>query len=486
MKNDYVPVEIDSREVENENLISKGNIDDPSKGTLNYLQTLVDKEGLKSFQYFTAFSLGLITFINGIYAYEFNFIYPSIIKFQSITGVLKELLNTSFAFGDMVGAFTCQYFAKYFGRSNSIIMFSAVLMINSCIISVFSNIWWLSICRLIGGISIGVNYCLMVPTLTEFLPTKFREIITITFLSFFRVGIIVYVLVDRIFSIGQNNMMSYLQNEKNEIWRNALYLPATISILLFITNIFSVKETPRYLFLNSRNNEAIREIKRIYHRHLKSFEDDKLVKEGKEFCELSKFQGKFVDLFSGNYIRQTILTSAILLCSNICTTSNTYSLPLILNFNISSFWGYIIIQQAVAALAHIPAILLSRNKKIGRKYTITIGFFGTALISIITLAFSNGIEISSPIMFSFMMLFGPTGKLYVAECFPTKLRVEAISLSYSLARMGDFLSFILCGMLHSLFNYGPMLVIFISSIIGGICTLLLKVETSHTALDTRM
>jgi MFS family permease len=486
MKNDYVPVEIDSREVENENLLNKGNSDDPAKGTLHCLQSIIDKEGLKSFQYFTAFALGLITFINGIYSYEFNFIYPSIIKFQSISSVLKELLNTSFAFGDMIGAFTCQYFAKYFGRSNSIIMFSAVLMINSCIISVFSNIWWLSLCRLIGGISIGINYCLIVPTLTEFLPTKFREIITITFLSFFRVGIIVYVLVDRIFAIGQKNMMSYLQTEKNEIWRYALYLPAVISILLFITNIFSVKETPRYLFLNSRNKEAVREIKRIYRRHLKSIEEDKLVKEGKEFSEQSKFQAKFVDLFSGNFIRQTLLTSAILLCSNICTTSNTYSLPLILNFNISSFWEYIIIQQTVAVIAHIPAILLSRNEKIGRKYTIMIGFFGTALISIVTLAISNGVEITSPIMFLFMILFGPTAKLYVAEAFPTKLRVEAISLSFSLARLGDFLSFLLCGMMHSFFNYGPMLVIFISAIIGGTCTLLLKVETSNVALDTRM
>ena len=84
----------------------------------------------------------------------------------------------------------------------------------------------------------------------------------------------------------------------------------------------------------------------------------------------------------------------------------------------------------------------------------------------------------------FMVFFITCTKLYIAEAFPTKLRAQAISVTYSIGRLGDICSFLLCDFTHSLFDYGPMLVIIGACILGIICTFLLRIETYNKALDS--
>lgn len=486
MKNEFINQNDNSIELEESYLLntsSKLN-KEKSKGGLAYLQGIIDKEGLRSFQYLSGFALGLAFLLYGILSYEFNFIYPALNKALNLSGTQKEMINLSFSIGDIIGAFISQYLSKYFGRRNSILTASAVLLVTSCAVSIFTDVIWLCLCRFISGVSIAINFCLIITSVTEFLPSYAREIMTISFISFFRLGIIFYVLVDRIFNFPRDNMIDYF-NKKNDDFKHAVYLPAMISIFLFIFNTFAVKETPRYLFLNDKYIEGKEIIKEVYKKQALSLDYNILIREAEDFAEESRSQNSFIDLFSERYLRLTLLTCFILVFSHICNTSNIYCLPLILNFDISNFWEYIILQQAVALIAHGPAVYLSHNVHIGRKYTILIGFSGVAIISLTTLAFSDGILISSPFMNLFITFFMSVTKLYIAEAFPTKLRNAAISLSYSTARVGDFLSFILCDLTHSLFNYGPMLVIFIASLIGGTCTFLLRVETSNISLDRK-
>jgi MFS family permease len=484
MKNEYISNDELSRELEETYLINMSESKNKSNGSLSYLQSIIDLEGLKSFQFLTGFALGLVFLLYGILGYEFNILYPALNKVLNLSGTQKEFINISFTLGDIIGAFISQYLSKFFGRRNSILAFSGILMVTSCIVVIFTNIVWICICRFISGFSISVNYSLIIPTFTEFLPTFARELVSLSFYSFLRLGIIFYVLVDRIFYYPEDNMVRYF-NEKNDNWRYALYLPALVSIFSFITNTFAVKETPRYLFLNGNHKEGVEVIKEVYKRQSTGLDFDRIEREAENFAEESKSQSSFSDLFGENYLRLTLIACLILLCGNICNISNNYSLPLILNFEISNFWQYIILQQAVAMIAHIPASFLAHNVHIGRKYTILIGFSGSAIISLVTLFFSNGIEISSPIMNFFIVLFGAVAKLYINEAFPTKLRVEAISFSFSIGRVGDFLAIILSDLTHKVFNYGPMLVIFLASIIGGTCSLFLRIETSNRALDMK-
>ena len=307
-------------EIEDSLLINKTSSKEDHKLGLPYLQSIIDSQGLGSFQYLTGFALGMVFFMYGILTYEFNFIYPSLKSALHLTGTQKAFINTSFSLGDIFGAFTSQYLSKGFGRKNSILSFSAVLMVVSFVVSAFTNIWWISLCRFISGYSIAINYCLIIPILTESIPTSSREIFSIAFFSGIELGIMVYILFDRTFYFPEDNITAYLM-KKNDDLKDTLFLPAIVSILIFITHAFILRETPRYLFLNAKYEEGIRTVKEIYSGRIENIQEDKLKSDAESFADELKIESSFIDLFSGNFLRLTLLTSIILVCCNTCSTT---------------------------------------------------------------------------------------------------------------------------------------------------------------------
>jgi hypothetical protein len=75
-------------------------------------------------------------------------------------------------------------------------------------------------------------------------------------------------------------------------------------------------------------------------------------------------------------------------------------------------------------------------------------------------------------------------KVYVVEAYPTKLRDIAIGACFFVGRLGDLICIPLCDLFFGFFPYGPVLLILILCIAGGISALMLPFETNKVPLDS--
>ena len=95
MENEYITNNEVSRELEETYLINVSESKNKSNGSLSYLQSIIDLEGLKSFQFLTGFALGLAFLLYGTLSYEFNFLYPALNEVLNLSGTQKEFINIS-------------------------------------------------------------------------------------------------------------------------------------------------------------------------------------------------------------------------------------------------------------------------------------------------------------------------------------------------------------------------------------------------------
>jgi MFS family permease len=452
---------------------------------LIYFQSIVDQVGMVKYQYFIAFACGLIYFNYGSLVYEFNFIYPTLTKLLHLNDFRKELISASLGLGELFGAILAHSISKKFGRRSPILFSSGLLMVFSLLMIAYVNIWWMSFCRLICGFSIGLTATLMLPTLIELLPTDKREFMTLGAISFYRLGIIFYVLVDKLVISPDNKEVndSIKKEESAFIWKYSILLSSIVTIVSFVIFNFAVRESPRFLFLNLKSEEAIKIMKEIFPLQNMNLDEERLKREAIDFNEDKKDENNLCVMFDEKYLYLTIITTLMMAASSILNMSNIYSLPLILKYNINDLWPLVVLQQALGFVAVFFSAYLAEIPYIGRKYTLFMGYMATLIIATVTLIFSDGIKIVSPLINIPIVISYTVSKMYLTEVFPTNLRIYALASAAVLCRAGDLLVFMMSDYTNKLFHYGPMLVMVVGSLIGSTCSYLISIETSHLQLD---
>jgi MFS family permease len=454
---------------------------DAHKNKMQYLQSIIDTCGFQCFHYLMILSIGMLFFNQGVIEYELNFIYNKLDLFLDLTYSRKSLLTSSFFLGSIIGASLINLVYFYFGRKWPVIIFTLNLSIFSLLFILFENLYWMSFCRFMSGVSLEMAICLCMPILTEISPSHLREYAMASTLVFYRLGVTFYVIFYHLILQGSQN-----DSNVHSFWRNSIILCCMTTVFGLILTFISMSDSPRGLMARNQFDEARKVLKKITCSSNMHIDENRLKIELELYKEENNInnESSFWDLCNNKNIRLLVLTSIIVFCALFNKIGNLYALPLIVDSNDPKLWLSVVFQQIMAIIGVLLMSWAVSFEKFGRKYGLVACYFILATISFITFFLKIGIEITSPLMNLFIGGCHVVAKIYVTEVFHTKIRVAAYSVVIFCGLIGKLVAPLLGDWIKIHISYGPFFLMAITSTMGGISSLMLPYETSGKILDT--
>ena len=339
-------------------------------------------------------------------------------KSFQITPAQLGLLVSSISFGAVIGAFLNGFIIDRIGRKNTILLSALFFFIGSILCFLSKNINMLIFSRVFTGIAVGVVSFAVPLYLSEISSKENRGKIV----SFFQVAITLGIL--------GAYFTNYCLSGFNDNWRFMLLFGAIPALILLLGFLFQ-KDTPRWLILKNRKEEAVKILEKL---HNKPSENE--IKEIE-----STVQNNDKIKFSKKLIKPFVIGIGMMFVQ-ICTGINAiiYFTPTIfkhVGFDsdsnalfITIFIGVINFLMTFVAVAFVD--------KLGRKPLLYIGLSGMIMsLAVLSLSFNYNTEFIKYFavgacciyIISFSMSLGPIALLLISEVFPLKFRGQAMSIA---------------------------------------------------------
>ena len=192
-----------------------------------------------------------------------------LIESQGLSTLIHGLTTSSALIGCIIGGIVSGVFASKFGRKRTL-MLAAILFFLSALGSGFPEFLFFqrgepsiglllvfNFYRIIGGMGVGLASAVCPMYIGEIAPAKIRgQLVSLNqFAIIF--GMLVVYFVN--WGIANGQTLEWINNIG---WRR-MFLSETIPAGLFGILLFFVPETPRYLSLSNRNEEALKILTRI-------------------------------------------------------------------------------------------------------------------------------------------------------------------------------------------------------------------------------
>jgi len=189
----------------------------------------------------------------------------NISEIRDITDSIKGFVVSSALVGCIIGAALSGFIARSFGRKNGLILTAALLSVSAFgawqpeILNFFGtlDVYSFMIYRIIGGIGIGLASILSPMYIAEIAPAGIRgKLVSWNQFAIISGMVIIYFV---------NYLIAKSGNEQwlvSEGWRWMFFSGVIPSVMFFILLLF-IPETPRYLMMKNRKQEALETIVKI-------------------------------------------------------------------------------------------------------------------------------------------------------------------------------------------------------------------------------
>lgn len=396
----------------------------PSRGSRIYLAIVCTVAALGGFLFGfdTAVISGCVGFLEDQFA---------------LTEWTKGFVVSSALVGCICGAAIAGWLSDRFGRRR-VLMLAAVLFFVSAVgCTVPRDVSTLVVARWIGGLGVGIASMLSPLYISEISPPSVRGALVAMYQLAITVGILVaYFSNAAIVAWGQSVENFAADGFLNwivvaEPWR-AMFGTEAIPAAAFFLLLFTVPESPRWLF--QRGKEEIS--RRILSRVNGSAEAEREIQEIRE--TLAQQQGALEELLAPAYRGALAIGILLPLFSQVSgINAIIYYGPDLLEkagFQLSESLGGQVIVGLVNCVFTFVAILLV--DRIGRRPLILFGAAGlVASLAWIGLSFyfqvTSGWLVLAPILMfiaCFAFSLGPLPWIVISEIFPTRIRGRAMSV----------------------------------------------------------
>lgn len=357
-----------------------------------------------------------------------------LINSQGLSTLVHGLTISSALIGCIIGGAISGLFSSKFGRKKSLII-AAILFFISALGSGFPEflffeqgkvsmglLYMFNFYRIIGGIGVGMASAIVPMYIGEISPANIRG--RLVSLNQFAIifGMLVVYFVN--WGIANGQSIEWIDSIG---WRR-MFLSETIPAALFGILLFFVPESPRYLSLKQKDDEALDILTKING-----------VNKAKEILSeikntIEHHSGK---LFS--YGKIVIIIGILLSVFQQFVGINValYYAPRIFE-SMGSGKDASMMQTVVMGLVNVvfTVIAILTVDKWGRKPLLMVGSIGMAIgmFAIATLAYFEIIGIGTLIFIiiytaSFMMSWGPICWVLISEIFPNKIRGRAVAIA---------------------------------------------------------
>jgi len=342
-------------------------------------------------------------------------------------------------FGILIGNFLSGPYADALGRRQPILVSYVSIFVFSILSSYASGFYTLCCTRFFVGMSFGIGQPACNALIMETSPSKWRIVMMTFIYTLFIVGeaySAFLILVDDPFMVDLH-------------WRRLLRLGALPALCLGSLAFFCLVESPAYLALNGRNDEA-KEV-------LESIRDSNYGPPGVDYKMPTQASGSrmsFTSRFAYIFGPQLKVTTLILMYScftlNFCYYGCLYAFPQVLPD--LEMDGSPAVQLLVGALWEEPGFVLGAilGMQVARKPSIRIYLFG--LVMAVGLFIVGAGHSGDSSFLHFALMSGYYGSkaflamgfllvyLYSSEVFPTEARVTGTAVCLAAGRVAGMLS----------------------------------------------
>lgn len=358
-----------------------------------------------------------------------------LIDSQGLSTWIHGLTTSSALIGCIIGGVISGIFASKFGRKNTLFI-AAVLFLLSALGSGYPEFLFFqkgtptmglllmfNFYRIIGGIGVGLASAVTPMYISEIAPAKIRgQLVSLNqFAIIF--GMLVVYFVN--WGIANGQSLDWINNIG---WR-WMFLSETIPAVLFGVLLLFVPETPRYLSLTNRDNEALRILTRI--------NGPKIAGEIMADIKASLQHHASAKLFS--FGRKVIWIGILLSVFQQFVGINValYYAPRIFE-SMGAAKDASMMQTVIMGLVNVifTVVAIFTVDKWGRKPLLIVGSAGMAIgmFAISALAFNEIIGMGTLVFIiiytaSFMMSWGPITWVLISEIFPNKVRGKAVAVA---------------------------------------------------------
>ena len=342
----------------------------------------------------------------------------------NLTDYMQGILVSSVLIGAVIGAATNGILADIFGRKKIIIATAIIFIIGSIACAFAPNIIILILSRIFVGFAVGIVNFVVPLYLSEVSPKNLRGTLVSLYQCAITSGILFSYLINATFAHAVYN------------WRWMLFAGVVPGLVLLIGMLF-LHDTPRWLVIKGRDNEA----KEVLQTIEPDIDADNEIFNIRKTLQETKSNNK---LKFEKWMIMPFIVGFGIMFAQICTGINTiiYYAPTIFKFagfdsNISAIYVTVGIGFVNFLMTFVAIYFTDR---LGRKPLLYIGLTGVMLSLLLlgsAFAFSSMFNFDLKILsvislltyiISFAMSLGPIGWVIVSEVFPLKIRGLAMSL----------------------------------------------------------
>ncbi|MDP4130689.1 MAG: sugar porter family MFS transporter [Bacteroidota bacterium] len=338
------------------------------------------------------------------------------------------LLVASSSIGCIPGAFFAGRLADRSGRKNMMIVTAILYGIAALGSGIAGNFAGLIIYRFIGGMAIGMASALTPIYISEIAPPGFRGRLGMLQQLAIVTGILLSFVSNYLIANAKYSFLTY-----NNHWRYMLGA-ALVPSLLFLLLLFFVPESPRWLILKGKLNQAKKIFSNIYSAQEASAELQLISEDIKE----DTGRLRFAEIFSPRY-KKIVLIGIVFASIAQLTGINIifYYAPLI--FEKIHVGGSALFQTMLTGIVNLIFTILAFAliDRIGRKKLLLAGSAIMGLCMLLISWFFYNRRLDSLLILitifiyiaAFASTWGAVLWVYVAEMFPNKIRGNATSFS---------------------------------------------------------
>ncbi|MES1248803.1 MAG: MFS transporter, partial [Actinomycetota bacterium] len=393
--------------------------------------------------------------------------------------------------GACIGALFFGQLTDRFGRKKLFIITLGVYCVATAATAFAWAPWYFYLCRFFTGAGIGGEYSAINSAIDELIPARVRGRVDLIINGSYWVGA----------AAGAGAALFFLSSvfPADVGWRITFALGALLSITIMLVRR-NVPESPRWLFIHGREEEAeriVREIEQGVEREtgerLEDVEDSIKVRQR----ERIPFRTIAATAFK-LYPRRAILGVALFVGQAFIYNGITFNLGDLFSKFYAVSSGFVPVYIVIFAVGNFlgPLILGRLFDTVGRVPMIAGAYIGSALVGALLAVLFAGKTLGSPWAFEaliFVTFFlasagASAAYLTVSEIFPMETRALAIAFFYAVGTgLGGIVGPLLFGhMIATNDRIWVMLAFLIGSAVmalGGLAEIVLGVKAEQTALE---
>jgi MFS family permease len=469
--------------------------DSPTKSVRSLVPARMDRLPWTKFHWLVVIGLGVSWILDGLEIQIVSLISGPLTDPQTLglsTGQ-AGFLGSMYLIGEVVGALFFGRLTDKLGRKKLFIITLGIYLVGSGMGGFAWDYWSLLFCRFVAGLGIGGEYTAINSAIDELIPAKQRGRVDISINGSYWLG-----------GVGGSLLSVVMLNTAifptNLGWRLSFVLGAVIGLAVLLVRR-NVPESPRWLFIHGREEEAEEIVKDIERQVTESTGQELPEPEGEE---LTVRQRKTIPLpliirsVVTMYPKRTILGLALFIGQAFIYNSVLFGFSALLTTYFHTASGDVPYYIAVFAAGNFAGALLLGPlfDTVGRKLMIAGTYILSGILLIATGLLFKGHELDATgfeacicVVFFFASAGASAAYLTVSEVFPMETRALCIAVFYAVGTgIGGVIGPQVFNRLIETESYEQVFLAFglgaVMMILGGIAEILFGVKAERQSLES--